>query len=94
MGYAGQRFVRCNVIQTSNACFQGGNVYEAKCRELGIPVSAAVAEGLNKTHAGLARAYIGRLGARALGHALACNTCIESLDLTDNSIDGQVMPWQ
>lgn len=69
---------------------QGLEAYEGKCRQLGLPVSATVAQELCKRQASVTGACLGTAGARALGHALACNTVIEELNLSDNSLDGQV----
>eukprot|EP00884_Botryococcus_braunii_P019925 jgi/Botrbrau1/6616/Bobra.104_2s0004.1 len=70
---------------------EGVEAYETKCRQVGVPVSAMVAQELCKREASLAGLHLGGAGARALGHALACNTVIETLHLSDNNLDGQAV---
>ena len=60
------------------------------CRELGIAPLSAVMAGLDLPVANFSHCRLSSKGARALGHALACNVVIQRLMLQDNHIDGVV----
>ena len=60
------------------------------CRELGIAPLSAVMAGLDLPIANFSHCRLSSKGARALGHALACNVVIQRLMLQDNHIDGAV----
>jgi hypothetical protein len=62
-------------------------VYIYNCHQLGVVPSTQVVQQLKSAESNMSHCKLGRRGAQALRHALATNTCITSLDLTDNSLD-------
>ena len=68
----------------------GAIEYEEKCHELATAALSAVKAGLGSANCNLAHCRLGRKGAHALAHALACNATIQHLSLQSNQIDGMV----
>lgn len=69
---------------------QGVTVYSQRSAEAGVPPSSQVLSQLAQPAAKMAHARIGLAGAGPLGAALAANTAISSLDLSDNDLCPEV----